>query len=63
MYRLRNLPGKAEISVKDDRTESTGRKLFSPVVNRAALMTILALAVAKKMLVFICDVKRGFSLC
>ena len=41
-------------------TENLGRKLYSPVVNRAALMTIMALEVVPKMFVFICDVKGAF---
>jgi hypothetical protein len=41
-------------------TQNMGRKLFSPVVNRAALMSIIALAVTKQMTVFICDVKGAF---
>ena len=42
------------------KTHNTGRKLFSPVVNRASQMIILTLAVVHKMAVFIADVKGAF---
>ena len=41
-------------------SENTGRKLLSPVVNRASLMLVMALAVTKQMYIFICDVKGAF---
>ena len=41
-------------------TKNLGRILYSPVVNIAVLMTIMALAVVQKMFVFICDVKGAF---
>jgi len=48
------------VPVVSSKTNNTGRKLFSPVVNRASQMILLTLAVVHKMAVFIADVKGAF---
>jgi hypothetical protein len=61
-----SITGPTSVKAKSDdakllsRLRDTGRKLYSPVVIRAANMSIVALAVVKKMLIFIADVKGAF---